>query len=168
MSILKLESINIDISDLISYKRNGKTNVDFLISKGVPSEKAKKIQALWIDKIESSEALSQDMLYPETIDLLKQYSGWTIILITARKNKYGVEETLQRLNLKSFIHKTYVIDPTSDVAKEKANVLIQEKALLFHGDTFSDYQASRLADIDFIYHENGFHNKVTVFGERPN
>ena len=168
MSILKLESINIDISDLISYKRNGKTNVDFLISKGVPSEKAKKIQALWIDKIESSEALSQDMLYPETIDLLKQYSGWTIILITARKNKYGVEETLQRLNLKSFIHKTYVIDPTSDVAKEKANVLIQEKALLFHGDTFSDYQASRLADIDFIYHENGFHDKVTVFGERPN
>ena len=168
MSILKLESINIDISNLISYKRNGKTNVDFLISKGVPSEKAKKIQALWIDKIENQDALLQDELYPGTIDLLKQYSGWTIIIITARKNKNGVEETLQRLKLKSFIHKTYVIDPMSDIAIEKANVLIKEKALLFHGDTRSDYQASCLADIDFKYHENGFHNKVTVFGETPN
>ena len=44
-----------------------------------------------------------------------------------------------------------------------AAALRERRALVFYGDTRSDREAAQTADVPFIFRENGFHARETVF-----
>lgn len=161
--ILKKYNIELDTSDLIEFKRNGKNNVNFLISKGLNEAKAKEIQQKWIENIENEEYLKLDILYSDTFEVLEQYSKDNdLILVTARNNKDGLQKQVRDLGIEKYFSTIKVVVPGKNVAHEKAQVLRDYSAILFIGDTLSDAQAARLTGIDFKFHENGFHAREVI------
>lgn len=158
--ILKKHNISIDTSNLIEFKRTGKNNVDFLISKGVEKELAKKIQIDWIQHIEDDEYLKLDKLYPNTFDLLNEYKNHDLILITARNRKDAVLKQLKELDLEKYFKNIFVVQSNKNSIQAKAEILKQENSVLVFGDTEVDYKAAQLAGIDFRFCDNGFREKI--------
>lgn len=129
--ILKKYNCSIDTTDLIPFKANGKNNIDFLVTKGISSELAKKIQSEWIEHIEDVEFLHLDTLYPETIGKLSSLvKNNNLILVTARKNKNNLLKELDDLALKPFFQNIYMVYGTN-IAHRKAEILINSGATCF-------------------------------------
>lgn len=162
--ILKRYKIEIDVSGLVEFKRSGKNNIDFLISKGVDKKVAEDIQNEWISRIENTEYLELDMLYPETIDLLKIYSKENdLILVTARNNKTGLENQIDKFNLRQYFQKIFIVPSNKNTTVQKAKILKDQNVILMIGDTYSDALAAKKAGIEFRFHENGFHSETIVY-----
>ncbi|MBR3613685.1 MAG: HAD hydrolase-like protein, partial [Clostridia bacterium] len=156
--ILNKFCINIDVSDLIEFKRNNKNNIDYLISKGVEENLAKEIQTKWIENIEQEKYLALDTLYCEAIKLLEKYSKENdLILVTARNNKVGLQNQIDKFNLRKYFKEIYVVNSGKNTSELKAEILKKENVTKFFGDTLSDKKAADLVGIEFIYCENGFH-----------
>ena len=162
-AVLKSFNLNVDTSGLVEYKRSGKNNIDFLISNGLNKTTANNIQLDWIRLIESNEFLNCDVLYHDAKELLHKYDGWRRILVTARRNIEGLMQTLDRVGIKELFDIVRVVEPGELASAEKAKILKDEKAIVFYGDTQSDYVAARDADVRFIYRSEGFHDYATVF-----
>lgn len=161
--VLSKFSVNIDTSDLIEFKRQGKNNVDFLVSKGIDKNLATEIQLKWIENIEKPEFLTEDKLYPETIELLQQYSkDYDLILLTARTHADLLRKQVKDCNVAHFFKDIFVVSPSQKVTDQKAKVLREQQAILMIGDTQSDALAASQAGIEFKFCENGFHSKETV------
>lgn len=155
--VLSNYAIEIDTADLLSYKRTGCNNVDFLVSKGMDESMARIVQRDWICAIEQEKYLAEDSLYSDAIKLLEKYDGWRRILVTARSNEHGLHETLKRLGLVKYFDEINVVNPGQCAFQEKARILTSRKALVFYGDTRSDYEAAKMADVRFEFRKNGFH-----------
>ena len=161
--VLKRRGVDLDVSDLVEYKRMGRNNIEYLVANGIELKIAKEIQRDWIDAIEENLYLDLDVLYADSKKLLMEYDGWKRILLTARKNAAGVATTLQQLGIDNFFDKIFVVAPGESAAAEKANILVQEKALLFYGDTRSDCKAAVAADVPFKFRDCGFHSYETAY-----
>jgi len=162
--ILQKQGIALDVSELVSYKSSNRSNVDFLVANGVDVEVAQKIQKEWISAIESRDALARDRIYDDAKSILAAYDGWHRILLTARADKSALEDQLQRLSLRDWFDDVVVVPPGKIASAAKANVLREKRVLVFYGDTVSDRNAAEAADVQFKFHEGGFHNRETVFG----
>ena len=161
--ILKQFNISLDTADLIEYKRQGKNNVAYLISKGIDLKLANQIQTLWIENIEKENYLDCDILYPETIDLLEKYSkNNDLILITARNNKAGLYWQIDKLGLRKYFKKIDVVDSNSKTSEEKKKILKMHCVTTFIGDTLSDYNATKGLNIEFIHLDYGFCDKKII------
>ena len=158
--ILKKYGIKLDTSDLIEYKRHGKNNVGYLISKGLSLELANKIQCEWIQHIEDDKYLLTDVLYDDTQKRLRELSkDCNLILVTARNNEEGCRRQIKSLGVDVFFKQIFVVASHKDTAKLKSIILSQNDVSVFVGDTASDAKAAKLAGIKFQFHENGFHSK---------
>lgn len=163
--ILAENNIDIDVSDLIDFKRDGANNVAFLISRGVDDDVARRIQSEWVRRIERDDYLAHDTMYADALDLLNKYgAGADLVLITARANVAGLHAQVDKFNLKKYFRDIYVVSPGVDAAAAKADILSRIGAVCIIGDTASDACAAKTAGIEFIFHENGFHNKHTAMG----
>ena len=161
--ILKKYKINLDTSDLVEFKRQGKNNVDYLLSKGLSSEDANNIQKEWIENIEKEEYLKHDKLYPEAVDLLEKYSEKNdLILITARNNKEGLHNQIKKFNLEKYFTNIYVVNSGKLTISEKAKILKKESVSEFFGDTQSDEDAACEANVRFTHVDRGFHSKEII------
>lgn len=159
--VLDKFNLKIDTSDLIEFKRCGKNNIDYLISKGVSEALVNDIQREWINNIENIEFLKFDELYPNTINLLQEYSqNNDLILVTARNNEINLKKQISNLQIGSFFKDIFVVKPGQNAAKYKSEVLIQQNAKLMIGDSEIDKQAADLANIDFIWVSHGFRERV--------
>ena len=164
--VLKQFGLSLNTSDLIDFKSDGKNNKEYLIYKGVPEAEAEKIQNEWIKNIEKECYLNLDKLYNNTLDLLKNsLKDYKIILVTARNNKEGLYNQLEKLKIKDCFSEIFVVKADKNVTESKAEILRKENAVKYTGDTKSDYMAAKTANIDFEYHEHGFHKKQYVLGE---
>lgn len=162
--ILKNFNYDIDVTDLINFKRNNKNNIEFLISKGLDKNTAEKIQKIWIKNIENIELLKTDKLYPESIKLIEKYSNKNdLILITARTNKKNLYTQLKTLNIKKYFKEIFIVEPSNQVAQNKASILIDNNVQLMIGDTKTDFIASKIANIPFEHCNNGFHDKSIIY-----
>ena len=161
--LLSDEGIEIDTSDLLRFKRNGKNNYDYLISKGIDKVLAEKIQASWISNIENKEYLKIDGLYSYSKNLLEEYSGYKLVLLTARSNKGNALEQIKELGLEKYFAEIIVVPNGKFVAEEKASVLKDKQAILMIGDTKSDFKATQIAGIKFKHMNEGFHEVKYVF-----
>lgn len=158
--ILKKYGIKLDTSDLIEYKRHGKNNLEYLISKGLSLELAKKIQHEWIQHIEDGKYLLTDVLYDDAKNTLEEMSkSYDLILITARNNEEGCRRQIKSFGMDVFFKQIFVVASNKDTAILKSSILMQNNAAIFIGDTASDAKAAKLAGIKFKFHENGFHSK---------
>lgn len=163
--ILKQFDINLDTTDLIDFKRNNKNNVDYLISKGINENLAKEIQAKWIENIEKEEYLALDVLYPEIIEILEKHSKDNdLILVTARNNKKGLQNQIDKFNLRKYFKEIYVVNSGKNTSELKAEILKSENVTKFFGDTLSDKKAADVAGVEFIHFDNGFHSKEIIGG----
>lgn len=162
--VLKKRGISLDVSDLVAYKASNRNNIDYLISKGVDAEVAREIQKDWISAIERLDALASDLIYDDAESILAAYDGWRRILLTARTDEQALEDELRRLSLREWFDEVIVVSPGKSASAAKANVLREKKALIFWGDTVSDCNAAKEADVQFKFHKGGFHNRETVLG----
>lgn len=160
--ILKKHNILLDTSDLIEFKSNNKNNVEYLLSKGIKEEDAKTIQNEWIKHIEDEKYLDGDKLYSDADELLNKYKAYELVLITARSNESGARKQIERLGLSDKFKEIFIIPTGKDVPDKKADILQKEKAVLMVGDTLSDLTASKIANINFEFHENGFHKREVL------
>jgi len=162
--ILAQFGIQLDTSDLIEFKSNGKNNVDFLISKGIDEKKAKEIQQKWIENIEKEEYLALDVLYADAIEQLEKYknAGYDLILVTARNNEQGLQNQLDKLNLRGYFKGVFVVKSGKEAVDQKAEILKAQRAILMVGDTRSDALSAQNAGVAFQFHENGFHKKEVI------
>ncbi len=155
--ILQSKNIKIDVSNLIQYKRNGKNNVDFMLEEGIDISTAEEIQDEWIKNIENDEALQNDTLYSHAIELLEKYNNSDRVLITARNNEENLKRQLKQLEIEKYFKAIYVVAANKQTSQSKSQILQEIGAVLYIGDTLSDYNAAKKANIDFIHQDNGFH-----------
>lgn len=161
--VLNKFGINIDTSDLVEFKRQGKNNIDFLISKGIDERLAKEIQGEWIKNIEKPEFLEADKLYPDAVELLEEYSKDNdLILVTARSNAELVKQQINKSNVAQYFKDIFVVPSGQTASDEKAKILKAQNAVLMVGDTASDAQAAKKAGLSFKFYENGFHSGLIV------
>lgn len=86
--VLEKYGIILDTVGLVDFKAEGKNNIDWLLENGIDKDVADRINKDWISKIENFEYLKSDVLYPDSIDVLKRLCRENeLFLITARKNK---------------------------------------------------------------------------------
>lgn len=165
--ILNGLNIKLNIDDLIEFKSHGKNNVDYLISKGIDEDIAKKIQKQWVENIEQDKYLGYDVLYKETLDLLNNYhKNNDLILITARSNAQGLNNQIDKFGLRKYFKNIFVVQPGKTAATSKAEILKKQNVKTMIGDTCSDYMAAKTAGTDFVFHENGFHKKEFAYNGR--
>lgn len=165
--ILNSAGIKLNADDLIEYKSSGKNNIDYLVSHGVDIDTAKRIQEQWIANIEQDNYLALDVLYDDAVDLLNKYSvDNDLILLTARANVDGLNKQIDKFDLRKYFKEIFVVKPGKSAANDKADILRSNNVILMIGDTSSDYNAAKMAGTEFMFHENGFHNKQTTMGEQ--
>ncbi len=161
--ILKEFDIDLDLSDLIEFKRDNKNNVDYLTSKGIEENLAKKIQTKWIENIEKEEYLVLDVLYNNTIEILEKYSCENdLILVTARNNELGLQKQIDKFDLRKYFKKIYVVNSGKNASELKVEVLKYENAIKFIGDTLSDKKAADIACVEFEHFDDGFHKRGII------
>ncbi len=161
--VLKQYKIKLDTSDLIEFKRNGKNNVDYLTSKGIEQSIAEEIQFQWISNIEKEKYLDFDILYPDTIHMLEEYSmEKDIIMITARNNEKGLQDQINRFGIRKYFKNIFVVNSSKNTSHDKAKILKKENVVEFIGDTISDKNAADIAGVFFRHYNNGFHKKEII------
>lgn len=159
--ILKQYNINLDTSDLIEFKRGGKNNISYLMSKGIDENLSKEIQAKWIDNIEKEKYLEIDVLYEDAIENLEKYSKENdLILVTARNNEEGLQKQIDKFGLRKYFREIFIVESNKNTSNLKAEILEKENAILMIGDTESDYNASKIADVEFKFYNNGFRSNI--------
>lgn len=161
--VLNLFNIDLDVDDLVEFKRNGKNNLDYMMAKGIDENVAKTVQKQWVRDIELSKYLENDVLYSDAIELLDKYSkNNDLILVTARANVDGLNAQIDKFDLRKYFSGIFVVQPGKTAAVAKAEILNAQNAILMVGDTNSDASAAKIAGAEFLFRENGFHNKNII------
>lgn len=156
--ILKSKEIHIPLDDLIEFKRNGKNNIDYLVSKGIDEKTAQDVQKEWVEHIEDIKYIDIDTLYDDSISLLEKNSNNRIIAITARKNKANVYYQLYKLGIIHYFSDICIVTPGKSAQADKQKYIEDNNVKVLYGDTLIDYRAAKACNIKFIYRSNGFHS----------
>lgn len=156
--VLHSFGLHIDTTDLVKFKSTGKNNIDFLIKNGIEKYDAENIQKKWIEKIEDECYLETDVLYENVCDMLSALSQKNdLYLLTARKNQESVLSQLKKFGLNDFFEEILVVSP-DNVVENKSRLLLHFGISEFIGDTILDYNAAKMAGIDFYAVKHGFHD----------
>lgn len=158
--VLKKHGLDLDSSGLVTFKSDGHNNIDWLLSKGISEDNAKKINKEWISLIENAEYLQADFLYPNVREVLNNLSKENdLFLVTARNNKENARKQIKRLGIAQYFSSISVVDTCSETSALKAVELTKFNTEYFIGDTESDYKAAQIADCDFYAVGYGFRSK---------
>lgn len=155
--ILYSKGIDLDVSDIVSFKADGYNNLDWLAVKGVSTDKAEDINKEWISKIESKEYLQADKLYPDTIEMLRDLSARnSIFLITARRNKENALDQIHDLGITQFFDEIMVVPSGEKTTSLKSDFIKKKEIEVFIGDTEVDMNAAKIAGCEFEVRYHGF------------
>lgn len=159
--VLKKYGYVIDTSNLVTFKSNGKNNIEWLLSLGIEIEQAKKINSEWISLIEDIDYLNLDVLYPNIIEVLSRLCvDNELYIITARTNKINAINQIKGLGIAKFFTDIIVVDSCRQAFLLKSNELTKNKIDYFIGDTESDYQAAKIANCKFSAVSYGFRSEA--------
>lgn len=158
--LLREKNINIDTSDLVSFKSNGSNNVKWLLSKGINESLANEIQKEWIEKIESTYYLKYDKLYPGIYSMLSKLSqNNSLYLVTARSNDFAAREQIESLNISQYFEEIFIVPSSSMSQDYKSNYLISRNIDVMIGDTEIDFAAACKAKCQFRVCLDGFRSR---------
>lgn len=162
--VLKKFGINIDTSDLVSFKSKGKNNVDFLCKKGLEKTLAEQIQKQWIQNIENEHYLKNDILYENVFSMLSKLSkNNDLYLLTARQDECAAIKQIKTLGIYDFFEEVIVVSP-ANASENKSRKLTENNISEFIGDTISDYNAAKSSGIDFYAVRHGFNDFSSIKG----
>lgn len=155
--VLSENGIKLDTSDYLSYKSDGYSNLSWLRMKGVDDILSEQINEQWKELIEEERFLSEDVLYNNTLDVLKSISGNNyLMLLTARNNMQTVQKQIDQLGLRQFFDDVFIVPSNGNTAELKAKILSENSIDVFYGDTESDLKAARLSNCEFFVSTRGF------------
>jgi len=137
-----------DINIWWDLKRNGSNSENSLTKIGISN--AKDIASEWIAIIENSQWCALDTPFDDslsTLEFLKQ-SHYKIIILTARKCRLTLIQSIFRFGFSSIIDDLIIVNPKNTII-EKSRYLSQIKPLIYIGDSELDFQASVESEIFF-------------------
>lgn len=174
---LLLESILIDTGANIRFDKN-----DFLKMKingystkrycneilHLPIEIANEINSVWIKHIEDKQWLKFDVLYDDAMNFLKwsQKCSHDVWFLTARSNKEGLIQELEKLDIRKYAKGIYMVDPKNAIEEKsiKLREIKQKGEVVFIGDMESDCKAGKNADVKTLILNRGFRSKQYLEG----
>jgi phosphoglycolate phosphatase-like HAD superfamily hydrolase len=127
-------------------KREGANNVAALRQLGHPQPEPRA--AAWAREIEHWPWLGFDRLLPGVAEALAS-TQHRIVVLTARRERFFLQQQLDRLGLTRRIHDLIVVPPT-EAAARKAEALRRLQPQAFIGDTESDAEAADAAGQRFL------------------
>lgn len=158
-NVLKKYNININTSDLIPFKQNGKSTSKYLRYKNIPETLIEDIVTNWVLLIEDDKFLKYDTLYEDAIEFLNRNIENKLYIITSRKNEKGVKNQVEAFNLHEYINKVFVVPSGISAHSKKREIIIDENIEIFIGDTEVDFNATSNTNSAFIAINRGFRNK---------
>lgn len=129
---------------------------------GFSEEESKQCSTLWEERIENWEYLTQDILYPDTIEILstlKKTDRFELILLTARKNKAMLMRQLDWLGILQIFSDVCCVSPAQAKAGKRNILKKLEHISCMVGDTEVDYSAAIYAGCPFYALARGFRGK---------
>ena len=148
----------------MDYKRNG------LSSKEVLNEiynfdvsLTDRVVDKWVKQIESDDMLCHDILYNDSIGVLKKIRnhGMKVYYLSLRQRKTSAIEELKNLRIFDYADEIFVGKPSEGV-EYKMSILNQlggaEKTIMI-GDTMIDAEAAIGAKVDFFILNRGFRSQ---------
>ncbi|MHB1605924.1 MAG: HAD family hydrolase [Leptospirales bacterium] len=158
LSALKIKR-KIDLTEHWNHKQNGLSTRKALIEQGLSSPLSEAVGNVWERYIEEPSFLALDRIQPgvseQLANLHMRCSG--LIIISARKNASLLRHQLTYLGLMKYFRKVLVVSPRSSIL-EKGEILKELTPDLFVGDTETDAQAARMANIHFCAVTTGQRN----------
>jgi len=131
-------------------KRNGFNTENALHELKIPH--AKKISSEWINSIEDFIWSSLDRPFKDsllTMKFLKEKFHMNLSILTARKNKVSLFQTIYRAGFERYIDDVIIVNPKNTI-NEKSAYLIKNHPIIYLGDTELDYLAAKNAQTGFI------------------
>lgn len=154
--VLRENGLDIDASDLVSFKNNGENNIAWLKTCGINENTAQIIQKRWIELIENARYLAFDKLYDGVSELLEALSRKnSLYLITARGNKTTAGEQIKSLGIEQYFDGAYIVKD----GDSKAAALRNCHADIMVGDTELDQKAAKAGNSEFIAVSYGFRSQ---------
>jgi phosphoglycolate phosphatase-like HAD superfamily hydrolase len=136
-----------------ALKREGANTADALVRMGFSPPVASSVAERWAARIESEEWLARDLALPGAVHAVASLPG-PVVVLTARRRAEGATLSLRSAGLLDHVDSVVVVNPARAVA-EKARALADGGAVAFVGDTTSDGEAARLADVPFTAVDTG-------------
>ncbi len=132
-------------------KRTGLTTIGALEEMGYGQQRARAINAYWIEHVEGSDVLCHDRVLAHAVQALHLARAHDLMprILTARSNAVLVASQLDNCGLAALADGVRVVRP-ANAATEKAAVLREWQAIAMIGDTESDARAAALASIPFL------------------
>jgi len=156
LEVLKvaLKALNIrqevDLDEHWDYKQNGLSTRKALVAQGFSKLAANEVGELWDRSIEEPSFLTLDRPHPGVLELLStlKRQGFEMVVISARKNLFLLEQQLSYLGLLEYFSRVLVVRAQSD-GSEKGGILQKLCPDLYVGDTEMDAQAAKIANVHF-------------------
>lgn len=159
--VLSEFGIELATDDLLPFKLEGHTNIDWLVQKGIDKGTARSVQKRWVELIEKENYLFSDKLYEGIIPYLEQLSKTNeLFLITGRNNASNAKKQIAQLGISQFFTEVKIVSSNPEISKAKAGFLIENKIDEMVGDTESDLKAARMANCKFKAVVYGFRSEV--------
>lgn len=151
------------VGQYMEYKRAGNGTYEFLINiLKLDKEDALEICNDWRRDIEKDQYLDMDILYEETFDVLDflKDSNVQIAYISARMNRAGVLQELERLNIAKYPKNIFIVD-SQNAFENKYNAIARHVMAedLVIGDTEVDYYLGKKLKVSTLILNRGFRNK---------
>lgn len=127
-------------------KRDGASNLSALQALGHPAAAARS--AAWLQQIERWPWLGFDRPLPGVMEALSARRH-RVVVLTARRERFFLEQQLDRLGLAGWID-TLVVVPPSQAARAKAQELKALQPVAFVGDSESDAEAAAASGTPFL------------------
>ena len=147
------------LNDWWNLKRNGYNTENALIRLGINNPHL--ISNEWKKIIEDFPWNSFDAPFEDSIPILefiKNVDLYKVYILTARKSKTQVFQTIQRFGFNDFVNDVIVVHPEK-VVEEKSNYLKKINPLIYIGDTELDYMASTISETRFVALSRGQRSK---------
>lgn len=131
-------------------KRNGFNTENALIELGITD--AKKISQEWINSIENIIWSSLDSPFKDSLlalKFLKEKYHLNLSILTARKSKLAVFQTIYRAGFNQYVDDIIVVNPQS-VIEEKSAYLSKVHPLVYIGDNELDYSSAKRSKVRFL------------------
>lgn len=156
------------IAAYVPYKAEGKRTVEFLREVlGLEPSLAEKCAAQWVEAIEEEKYIEGDVLYEDTLAVLRELQDrGTIVCLTARRVKAVVLAEMKRLGISAYMNKVFVVSPFRAKLEKQAVVrsLKRRDEVMLIGDTEIEYAVAQEENVEGKFLHCGFRSKA--FWER--
>ena len=156
--------INIAETKLMEYlpcKCNGMSTYQYLTEHcGISDKAALKCSALWTERIEKWDYLSQDILYPDSKKTLSALNGrFSCFLITARQHENLMRNQLKVNGIELFFDNVICVSPINAPKNKVLAAKGLKEVACWVGDTEVDSWAAQQLGCNFYALYRGFRSQ---------